>query len=68
MEKTKNTIILIIEKILAKNKNRNINIVIDSEATNYYFININIFTEYEKFKILLIKRIVKKKTNFSIAR
>ena len=68
MEKTKNTIILIIEKILAKNKNRNINIVIDSEATNYCFININTFTEYEKFSILLIKRTVKKKTNFSIAK
>jgi len=68
MEKTKNTIILMIKKISAKNKNRNVNTVIDSEATNYCFININTFTEYEKFKTLLIKRTVKKKTNFSIAR
>jgi len=59
---------LIIKKISVKKKNKNIDIVINSEETNHCFADVNIFTEYEKFEILLIEIIVKKETNFSIAR
>lgn len=46
---------------------KNIDIVIDSRVTNDYFANVNTFTEYKKFEILLVGRIVEKRINFSIA-
>ena len=32
---------------------KNIDIEIDSRVTNYYFANVNTFTEYKKFEILV---------------
>jgi len=67
VKKTRDTIILMTERILAKERDKNINIVIDSGVTNYCVANVNAFTEYKKFETLLVGRIVKKRINFSIA-
>jgi len=67
VKKTRDTIILMTEKIPAKEGNENIDIVIDSRVTNYYFANVNAFTEYKKFETSLVERIVEKRINFSIA-
>ena len=39
--------------------------VTDSRATNNCFTNINTFTEYKKFKILLVEKVTEKGINFS---
>lgn len=67
VKKTRDTIILMTERVPAKEGNENIDIVIDSRVTNDYFANVNTFTEYKKFEILLVGRIVEKRINFSIA-
>jgi len=46
VEKTGNVIILMIEEILVKKGDGNVDIVIDSRATDHCFTNINAFTEY----------------------
>lgn len=51
----------------AKKGDRNIDTVIDSGITDHCFADVNVFTKYKKFEILLVRRIAEKGTNFSIA-
>jgi len=67
VEKTRDTIILMIERILTKEKDGKVNTVIDPRVTNYCFADVNAFTKYEKFEILLVERTAENGTKFSIA-
>jgi len=67
VERTGNVIILMIEEILVKKGDGNVDIVIDSRATDHYFTNINAFTEYQKFEISLVEKVREKGINFLIA-
>jgi len=42
--------------------------MINLGATDYCFVNLDAFTECEKFKSLLVKRITEREINFLIAR
>ena len=42
--------------------------MINLGATDYCFVNLDVFTECEKFKSILVKRIIEREINFLIAR
>ena len=56
--------ILMAEVVLVGKSSRKVETVIDLGATDYCFIDISMFMEYEKFRILLVGRTVKKEINF----
>jgi len=65
VEKTKDTVILIVDVISVRKEDESVNMVIDLGETDYYFVDL---VKYEKFQNLLVGRTVKKGINFLIAR
>jgi len=65
VEKTKDTVILIVDVISVRKEDESVNMVIDLGETDYYFVDL---VKYEKFQNLLVGRTVKKEINFLIAR
>jgi len=49
-----------------ENKAREVRTIVDSEAMDYCFVNINIFKEYKKFETLLTGKMTKKKISFMV--
>jgi len=49
-----------------ENKAREVRTIVDSEAMDYCFVNINIFKEYKKFETLLTGKMTQKKISFRI--